>query len=230
MNAKEILDTADSIIKRQDFDRVLGLFFLNMTIKDVVREKRLPIFDTLISASYDVYGQIDMESISLKKAINVEWINEDGERKFLQRIKDYRAARYNIDFTDTGEPTYYVTIGNTMKILPVPEDGTIDIYGEFYPSDLTDSISSTNSMTKEVGNALVYLVVGEYFDMLQEENRGKYWKQKGAILIDKYSMFIHDRQTQGVNMMNRNPFGNITYDQDGLYSTDGDDYDMGTFN
>lgn len=229
MNAKEILDKAQLVVKRQDFDRTLGIFLLNTVLKDFIRDNRLPLFDTLSFISYDIYGQISMKRNNIKNIINIEWVNLSLQRKLLTRIKDYESARMNFDFSEVGEPVGYVIIGDIIKILPIPSEGSIEIYAELYSTDLVDSVQSTNAITEEIGNALVYLISGEYFDMLQEEDRGKYWKSKGATLIEKYVRYLKNKQLQNIDILRRDPFGNNPYSVDSAYTHDTDDYDMGTF-
>ena len=229
MNAKEILDTVKLIVKRQDFDRTLALFLLNTAKKDLVRNYHLYMFDELKTVSYDVYGQISMSTNKIKNIVNVEWIDLDDQRKILCRVKNYEEARANFDFTEVGEPSGYLVMGDTFKILPVPTEGTIDIYAEIYPNDLTDSVSSYNSITTDAGNLLAFLVSAEYFDMLQEETRGKYWKEKGIILLKEYLSFIKNREIQNVDILHRDPFGNNPSSNSSFYARDTYDDDMGTF-
>ena len=229
MNAKEILDTVKLIVKRQDFDRTLALFLLNTSIKDLVRNYHLYMFDELKTVSYDTYGQISMSTNKIKNIVNVEWIDSDDQRKILYRVKNYEEARANFDFTEVGEPSGYLIMGDALKILPVPTEGTIDIYAEIYPNDLTDSVSSYNSITTDAGNLLAFLVSAEYFDMLQEETRGKYWKEKGIILLKEYLGFIKNREIQNVDILHRDPFGNNPSSNSSFYVRDTYDDDMGTF-
>lgn len=229
MNAKEILDTVKLIVKRQDFDRTLALFLLNTSIKDLVRNYHLYMFDELKTVSYDVYGQIQMDTNNIKNIVNLEWVNTDGQRKILYRVKNYEEARNNYDFTEVGEPSCYLTMGNIIKILPVPSGGTIDIFAEIYPEALIDSASSYNSITNDAGNLLTFLVSAEYFDMLQEETRGKYWKEKGLILLKEYLGFIKNRELQNIGILHRDPFGNNPYITGSFYTRDTDDIDGGTF-
>lgn len=229
MNAKEILDTVKLIVKRQDFDRTLALFLLNTSIKDLVRNYRLYGFDEVKSLTYDTYGKISAKANNIKNIIDVEWINTSEERRLLQRVKHYEAARMNFDFTDTGEPIAYVVYGDTIKILPTPTEGTIEVFAEYYPDNLLDSVSSSNTITENIGNCLSFLVSAEYFDMLQEETRGKYWKEKGLILLKEYISYIKNRELQNLDPLARNPFGNAPIKWDSNYEKDVADYDMGTF-
>lgn len=229
MNTKEILDMVLRIVKRQDFDRTLALFLLNTLMKDLIRGHHLHIYDELKTVSYDVYGQISISSSSIKNILNVEWVTEDEQRKMLPRVGTYNEARENFDFTEVGEPSAYIVMGNTIKILPVPSNGTIDIFAEIFPSDLTDSISSSNSITNDAGNLLVFLVSAEYFDMIQEEIRGKYWREKGLVLLEQYLRFVKNREVQNIELMHRDPFGNNPSSNSSFYARDLDDDDMGTF-
>lgn len=229
MNAKEILDTVKLIVKRQDFDRTLALFLLNASLKDLVRNYHLYMFDELKTVSYNVYGQISLDTNNIKNIVNLEWVDANGQRKVLSRVKNYEEARSNFDFTEVGEPSGYLIMGNTLKILPVPTEGTIDIYAEIYPAALTDSISSYNTITNDAGNLLTFLVSAEYFDMLQEETRGKYWKEKGLILLKEYLSFIKNRELQNVELFHRDPFGNNPSSNSSFYARDTYDDDMGTF-
>lgn len=229
MNAKEILDTVKLIVKRQDFDRTLALFLLNTCIKDLVRNYRLPMFDLLKTISFDVYGQISSSNNNIKNLINVEWVNASNSRSVLSRVKHYEAARKNFDFTDTGEPLAYVTMGDIIKILPTPNEGTIQIFAEYYPDSLIDDVTSTNAITADVGNCLAFLVSAEYFDMLQDEVRGKYWKQKGLAILQEYLSFVKNRELQNLNPLERDPFGNAPTRWSSDYEKDIADYDMGTF-
>lgn len=207
MNAKEILDYAEKIIKRQDIDRELLLFFINSTRKAIVRDKNIRKFSQYFSNINITNGVIDLTPFNIKGIRSVEWQLGDSKIR-LDKLYSYEDA---IDIYHTldkvGSTRHYLEMNGQLYLLLVPTEGTININAEVYPSDLSDSINSKDMLTNDLGDAWVYLGAAEYFDMLGEVQSGQFWRQKGMFIVDQYlkQMRIHD--TNGVELMNRDPFG-----------------------
>lgn len=197
MNAKEMLDTAEKIIARQDVDRALLLFFLNTARKAVMRDHDIPRFYSYLvnvpvtSGIVELFlpvssGIIDTVSLRLKSVKVVEH-DKGASKTVLTKFENYAAARqYYPDFTQTGDAQYYLELGTKIYILPVPTTGIINILGEVWPDDLIDDISSSDITTTEIPEAFIYLAVAEYFDYFDEADRGSYWRQKGSVLLQQY--------------------------------------------
>lgn len=53
----------------------------------------------------------------------------------------------------------------------MPTVGVINIYGEWYPEDLSNSEDSEDGLSKEIGDIIVYAACAEYFDFLMEPEK-----------------------------------------------------------
>lgn len=212
MNAKEILDNAANIIRRQDMDRDLLLFFINTVRRTVFRDKPVRRFYAYRQNLTTVNGVIDMSAMKIKNARVVEWVNTNPggiiTKAYLQRLLSYKQAMdmYG-SLSATGTPKAFLEMGTTLQVLPVPTDGEINIYGEFWPDDLTDSIASSDITTIEIPEALVYMGAAEYFDMLGEADIAQYWRQKGLVIVDAYLKQLNKMDFDGYDVWKRKPFG-----------------------
>ncbi|MDR3563289.1 MAG: hypothetical protein P4N41_16715 [Negativicutes bacterium] len=211
MNSKEILDNASNIIRRQDLDRGLLLFFVNTVRRAVLRDKPVKRFYDYRQNLETVNGVLDMSALGIKNARVVEWFrqNDDGTvtKVALTKLISYRQAIELYGSLDAvGDAEAYLELGTTLRILPVPTAGEINVYGEFWPDDLTDSSASTDIMTAEIPEALIYLGVAEYFDMLGEADKAQYWRQKGLTLADGYVAQLNSQDFDGCDVWKRRPF------------------------
>lgn len=211
MNGKEILDQAANIIRRQDLDRGLLLFFVNTARRAVLRDKKVKRFYQYRTGVPHVSGVIDMEGQKIKNARKVEWRYEDAgttRRVFLSQVYSYQQA---IDIygelTVTGSPTGYLEMGTSLFILPAPTTGQINIYGEFWPDELADSAGSSDITTTELPEAWVYLGAAEYLDMLGEADKGQYWRRKGMALVEQYARQWNAQEWDTTDAWRRRPFG-----------------------
>ena len=190
MNASDMLDQATLIIARQDVTgtkRAQLLMFMNTARKAVLRDNTIrKFFDyrTLPTVS----GVIDGYAQGVKFLRTVEYNDGFGNVTKLTRFKSLDEAR-SMGFTDLtilGTPSYYLEIGTDIYILPVLTSGSIQGYGEFWPTDLIDSPTSSDVLTAELPEAFVYLAAAEYLDMTGESDRGGYWRQKGSGIVAAY--------------------------------------------
>ena len=226
MDAKTMLDKAKSIIARQDVDRTLLLFFLNMVRKATLRDKDI---SKLYGVKSVAYANGVISDTSIKHAKTIEYISGSTITK-LKKLRNYDEAKELYpDLTITGNPTYYLEVGTEIWIIPVPATssvandggdfsattdtldfggfvegesvsfGTVTIYGEFWPADLTDSTSSTDIMTVELPEALIYLAAAEYLDYFDETGKGTYWRDKGMFIIDKYIEQTNTQYSYGLD-------------------------------
>lgn len=185
MNASEMLDKAQKILARQDVDRALLLFFLNAARRAVIRDKDLPRFYRYLADVPHTGGVIDKTALNIKAVKAVEWDN--GLKYSLKKLDDYQQARRHYpDFTLPGQPHHYFELGQHVTILPTPQSGAINILAEVWPPDLADSVASSDALTVEIPEAWVYLAVAEYFDYFDENEKGRYWRQKGMALTEQY--------------------------------------------
>lgn len=204
MYASAMIDKAKQILARTDVDRPLMLFFINTAIRAVLRDKSIHKFYTSKVMPH-VNGLID--GLMIKHAVDVFYTNADGISR-LKKLADFKAAMYYYpDFTQTGTPAHYFEDGGNIQILPVPTEGTLTVYGEFWPDDLTDSINSTNVLTVELPEAFIYLGAAEYFDYFDEMQKGQYWRQKGMTIVDSY-IKQSAKQTLHKISLDQDPLGN----------------------
>lgn len=212
MNGKEILDRASNIIRRQDLDRSLLLFFINSVRRGIFRNKQVKRFFDYKENITCLNGVIDMAAYSIKSPRTVEYVvtADDGTvtKKYLARLMSYQQAMDIFGSLDAvGIPQAYLEMGTTMRILNAPATGQINIFGEFWPADLTDSNSSSDIITAEIPEALVYLGVAEYLDMLGEADKAMYWRNKGSALVDVYMAQLNSMDFNNYDAWKRRPFG-----------------------
>jgi hypothetical protein len=211
LNAQEMLNKAILIIARQDItdsNRELLLLFMNTVRRAVIRENTIRKFFDYRTMTH-VSGVIDGTAQSLKFARRVEYIDGSGGITQLLRFKSLEQAREAgyTDLTETGTPKYYLDMDADILIIPVPTTGTIKVYGEFWPADLTDSPSSSDVTTVELPEAFIYLAAAEYFDFLKEADKASYWRKKGLAIVESYLKEDKKQRTYSVGA-NSDPLGN----------------------
>lgn len=229
MNAKEMLDQATTLIARGDVNRATLLFYMNTTRKGVLRDKEITklykylpsvphtsgVIDLITTNFVTDYGDFDettnivdfggftsntyLDVTKIKTIKALEWDN-GGKIRGLKKVLYADARKTYPDFTVTGEPRYYVEIGTTIQILPVLTTGSINILAEVWPDDLNDSDTSTDITTQEIPEAWIYLAASEYFDFLDEVNKGKYFRDKANFLIDQYIAESNKQYNTGLDL------------------------------
>ncbi|MDR3564799.1 MAG: hypothetical protein P4N59_25670 [Negativicutes bacterium] len=209
MDAKTMLDKATLIIARQDVtgdNRSLLLFFMNTARRAVLRDNPVRKFFGYNTVA-QVNGIIDAAAANLKLARTVEYLDASNKIHRLSRLKDYDTARAAYpDFTLAGPPLSYLEMGTQIWLLPVPASGTVKIYGEFWPADLTDSETSGDILTAELPEAWIYLAAAEYLDYFGEADKAAYWRQKGTVIVQSYLKQDAKGRTFGLGL-NSDPFG-----------------------
>jgi len=184
-----MLTKAALITARQDVtgsNRDLMLLFMNAARRTVLREKTIRKFFEYKTVTHTA-GVIDGTDIKLART--VEYTDTAGAMTELTRLPSLEAARdlgYD-DLTTTGEPKYYLEIGTDIQVLLVPTAGTIKIYGEFWPVDLTDSVASSDITTTELPEAWIYLAAAEYLDYFDEPDKANAWRKKGMYIVEQYA-------------------------------------------
>ena len=203
MNTYDIISKAKTIIARTDVDRSLMLFFINSIIKGILRDKSIHKF---YSHNVMTHTSGVIDGTTVKSVADVFYTETDSSK--LLKIPDYKTAiELFPDFTVTGTPLYYFEDGTNIRILPVPTTGKVTVAGEFWPSDLTDSIASSNILSVEIPEALVYLGASEYFDYYDETTKGNYWRQKGMTILDSYIRQSAKQTLYKINI-DTDPLGN----------------------
>jgi hypothetical protein len=214
-----MLDKAAKIIARQDLidvthpdyakGRDLLLFFINTARRAMLRSKTVSRFFDYRSVPCQS-GIIDAAGAGVKLARTVEYVDTANKIHRLSRLKDYDTARITYpDFTVNGTPASYLEMGTQIWLLPVPVGGTVKMYGEFWPADLTDltdSPSSSDILTAELPEAWIYLGSAEYLDYFAEPDKAQYWRQKGATIVAEYLAQDTKRRTFGQGF-GSDPFG-----------------------
>lgn len=212
MTGKQILDMCNSIIKRQDLNRPLLLFYVNNVRKNYLRAAYVfPNLQTKATA-YDVIGTFSISANRIKAIKYIEYVSTAGVRTTLTKIPGYDQARQSFDFSGTGVPICYLENGDDIKLLPVPTEGTIEVTAEYYRPDLVDDSTPVDAPTEEISEGIVYLASAEYFDMLDEIQKGQFWRQKGNILLKEYISHLKLRQSENTDLMGYDPLGNLHKD------------------
>lgn len=207
-----MLDQASNIIKRQDLDRSLLLFFINSTRKAIVRDTYIPRLNKFIQNIEVIEGWVTVPN--LKNPSTVEFELDEFKHRLL-RLNTYDDAIILFgDPNAIGAPSHYMMLENKLRIFPMPPEGMINVFGEFFPDDLTDSVISEDVLSIEIPEVLIYLGSAEYFDMLSEPQKADYWRKKGTTMFAQYLKQLRIQETEHVEMLARDPFGNI-----GLVST-----------
>ena len=222
MNGKEIVTMCAAIIKRQDLNEDLLLQFINQQRRFILRNKYLYRIQQWRIGLEPEDGFVRTKG--LKQARYVEWnpkpednvildieTNGIGERKKklfpLNTIQEAYEIYDNVDAI--GEPMYYIVMQGGLKIIPAPPIGVINVFGEWYPEDLTNDEKSEDGLSKEIGDVVVYCACAEYFDFLNETDKANLWRTKGQMLLEGYISEIKRQMTDDRPLFSRDPFGNL---------------------
>lgn len=222
MNGKEIVTMCAAIIKRQDLNEDLLLQFINQQRRFILRNKYLYRIQQWRIGLEPEDGFVRTKG--LKQARYVEWnpkpednvildieTNGIGERKKklfpLNTIQEAFEIYDNVDAI--GEPMYYIVMQGGLKIIPAPPIGVINVFGEWYPEDLTNDEKSEDGLSKEIGDVVVYCACAEYFDFLNETDKANLWRTKGQMLLEGYISEIKRQMTDDRPLFSRDPFGNL---------------------
>ena len=226
MNGKEIVTMCAAIIKRQDLNEDLLLQFINQQRRFILRNKYLYRIQQWRTGLEPEDGFVRTKG--MKQARYVEWnpypednvsidfyeggnngIKGDRKKKLfpLNTIQEAYEIYDNVDAI--GEPMYYIVMEGGLKIIPAPPIGVINIFGEWYPEDLTNSEKSEDGLSKEIGDIVVYAACAEYFDFLEETEKANLWRTKGQVMLEGYIQEIKRQMTDDRNLFARDPFGNL---------------------
>lgn len=237
MTGQQMIDMCSAIIKRQDLNTNLLLTFINQQRKFILRSNYLYKIQKWVTGfePEDGFVTTDLSTTSLKQARYVEWnpnpeenveidfsdhpfymngIENSGRKKKLKRLNTINEAYEFIDNVDAiGEPEYYIVMAGGIKVIPAPTVGVINIFGEWYPEDFVSgtngNLSSQDIISKELGDVVIYNSCAEYFDFLEEYEKGQLWRGKGKVLLDEYLKEIKRQMTDDRDLMERDPFGNL---------------------
>jgi hypothetical protein len=194
------------IIKRQDIDTDLLLQFINQQRRAVFRSTYLYKLDKWIKNIEPEDGYVEVPN--LKQARYVEY-SLDNKRKKLFRLNTYGEVMEIYDSMDEmGEPQYYLVLSGQLRLVPIPIEGLVNVFGEFYPDDITNS-NTEDVLSKEISDAIVYLGCAEYFDMLGETDTANFWRSKGQSMLAAYMTEIKRQMTDDTELLARDPFGNL---------------------
>lgn len=203
MNAAEMLDKAQKIIARQDVDRPLLLFFMNMARRALLRDKEITKFYQYLTNVASPGGILNLPGLAIKSVKTVEYDDRNG-RTPLAKLDGYdMARRYYPDFTVTGMPQHYLELGASLYVLPVPVIGEIHLLAEVWPADLADSPTSQDITTAELPEAWIYLAAAEYFDYFDELQKGQYWRQKALAAVEQYLKELSNQYFHGLDTVRR---------------------------
>ena len=204
MTGKDILDRCSNIIHRQDLDRTQLLFFINTTRRTIFRNYHNFKFDQYRKNVTCTNGLISLTDLKTPRVVEYQ----DTSIIQLKRVPTYeRVLELTPTLESIGNPAYYYINGTNVQILPAPTTGQINIMGEFWPADLTDSTDCTDITTVEIPEILIYLGTAEYIDMLGED--GSKWREKASSMFSEYLKDLKRQQTEGINLMERDPLGNL---------------------
>lgn len=228
MNGKQIYDMCAAIIKRQDLNDDLLFQFINQQRRHILRATYLYRIQKWEIGLEPEDGFVRTKA--LKQARYVEW-NPDPEdnvaidfyaepdrwngvdnkrKKKLFPLNTIQEAFEIYDNVDViGEPMYYVVMQGGLKIIPAPPIGVINIFGEWYPEDLTKSEDSEDGLSKEIADIIIYFACAEYFDFLNETDKANLWRTKGQMFLEEYIKEIKRQQTDDRPLFARDPFGNL---------------------
>jgi hypothetical protein len=152
-------------------------------------------------------GVIDMVAQRIKSVRLAEY--DDGAA--VTRLKAVFSRQDAIDiyksFAVAGKPTGYMVEGTSIFILPVPATGTVNVAGEFWPADLTDSAASSDITTIELGDAWAYMGAALYLEAKGEPEKAKTWSEKGLAAVDFYVAQQNERLADSTDAWRRWPFG-----------------------
>jgi len=206
MDATTILDNAAILVARQDINRDFLLLQLNAARHNIATKYRIRRF--LTSEVLPCLNGI-VDATGLKQALAVEFIDTDKAVYSLSRLASYADKRTAFpDPTITGTPTSYFEDSTNILILPIPTGGMINIYGEFWPEDLDDSVSSGDIMTQDIPYALIYFTAAQYLSMLNDPGQNvQQYLQIAQNQLDNYMLLDRKQQLYGVGFSS-DPFGN----------------------
>ena len=222
MNGKQIVTMCAAIIKRQDLNEDLLLQFINQQRRTILRRTYLYRIQKWVTNLEPEDGFVRTKN--LKQARYVEWnpapednveldinTNGIGERKKklfpLNTIQEAFEIYDNVDAI--GEPMYYIVMEGGLKIIPAPPIGVINVFGEWYPEDLSNDEKSEDGLSKEIGDIITYFACAEYFDFLAETEKANLWRTKGQMMLEEYLSEIKRQQTDDRPLFARDPFGNL---------------------
>lgn len=208
MDGKTLLDRAVSIIARTDVNRQLLLTFVNEAIKTYLSNKTLTRFR--VARSFTSASGL-IATPTLKNAYDVRYAGA-----ILTKIPtiDMAYQLYGNDLGGSGTPLHYFLADQSIQLIPTPVDGsTVTVIGEFWPDDLADSVTSSNTFSSELPLGMIYLGVAEYMDFLQEEQRGEYWRGKGSGVIAQWLATLRKQEFTKVHNLQRDPLGNLGYNR-----------------
>ncbi len=220
MNAFDIISLAERIVVRQDFNRQYALQCLNNVQLEVYRMfTQHKFFESkLLLEPIDGF----VELLTLKSPEVVEYYKHTyrDNKKFILRkvisfdqiLKMFGSASLEEPYT-FGIPEFYMVVKEGIRLYPIPPEGKVSVMGEFFPDPLTDHISSRNILTDECGPALAYYTASYYFDLLTELDKAQYWRAKAQQDLDNYRDQARRQRTNNIPMMNRDPFGNLGYQE-----------------
>lgn len=226
MNGQEIVTMCSNIIKRQDLNTDLLLQFINQQRRYILRSAYLYRIQKWEKNLEPEDGFV--RTARLKQARYVEWqpdpfeeypfvastegtISPSSPKKKkllpLNTMQDVYRLYNNVDVI--GEPRYYVVVQGGLQIVPMPTIGVINVYGEWYPEDLSNSEDSEDGLSKEIGDIIVYAACAEYFDFLMEPEKAQMWRQKAEAMLEQYLKEIKRQMTDDRPLFERDPFGNL---------------------
>lgn len=206
MTGKQILLMCAKIIKRTDIDNGLLLMFINQQRKVILRSAYLYKLDKWVKGIEPENGIV--LTPDLKQARFVEY-SLDNKRKKLFRLNTYNEAMEIYDDVDViGEPQHYIVLAESLKLIPIPTEGHINVFGEWYPADILND-NTEDTLCKELSDAFIYYGCAEYFDMLGEIETANFWRSKGQSMITAYFSEIKQQMTDDTDMLARDPFGNL---------------------
>lgn len=208
MNGKQVIDLAASIVNRQEATTRTDIAaFVNSARKNLLRTQRINRLQMYKANVTMTNGVIDMVTQHIKSVRMVEY--DDGTQITRLKAVYSRQDASDIygDFSVTGAPTGYLAEGTSLYILPLPTIGTINIAGEFWPDDISDSTASSDFTTVELGDAWAYLGAALYLDAKGEPEKARAWQEKGMAAVNFYIKQENGRLADTADVWRRWPFG-----------------------
>lgn len=231
MTGREIVNMCSAIIKRQDLNVDLLLYYINTQRRTVLRENYLYRIQEWRRNLEPEDGFL--RTPSLKQARYVEYdpdpqdniaISSSHKKKLypLNTLQEAYDIYTNVDVA--GIPMYYIVVQGGLKIIPMPTVGVINVYGEWYPPDIAND-DTEDPLTKEISDITINLACAEYFDFLGEPEKAQLQRNKAGVMLDKYLKEIKRQMTDDRDMFARDPFGNL-YLVNGMRRRRGRVYDI----
>ena len=214
MTGREIVNMCSAIIKRQDLNVDLLLYYINTQRRTVLRENYLYRIQEWRRNLEPEDGFL--RTPSLKQARYVEYdpdpqdniaISSSHKKKLypLNTLQEAYDIYTNVDVA--GIPMYYIVVQGGLKIIPMPTVGVINVYGEWYPPDIAND-DTEDSLSKEISDIIIYLACAEYFDFLSEPEKANLWRTKATVMLERYIKEIKRQMTDDRELFARDPFGN----------------------